>query len=198
MEGKFIIVAAIIGGMCYFLPTKEVIVEAHEIHPHYTELLSHNEALEFIFGEDAQIEKEKITLDEDTREEIEEEMGFDFNLRYDKEFDFYIAKKEGKIFRYAAIQTVPGKVGPLTFIIGLTPDGKVYDLAVMSYNEEHQKELAEENFLGQFKGKSINDDLKLGRDIQGISETPISSREMTHGVKKILYVFKTVFLDKEE
>jgi Na+-translocating ferredoxin:NAD+ oxidoreductase RnfG subunit len=178
----------------YALSEKEQLAKAH---PHYSELLTHDEALEFIFGKDAQIEEKKVVLDEDTKEEIEEDMGFNFDPKYDKEFDFYIGKKDGKIFRYAAIEIVPGKWGPITFIIGFTPDGKVYDLAIMSYSEIRGRPAAKRIFLNQYKGKTIKSRLRLRRDIHAISGATITSRGITRGVKKMLYVFNYVFLAKE-
>jgi Na+-translocating ferredoxin:NAD+ oxidoreductase RnfG subunit len=195
MRLKVFMISILLGVMITFLSVKEALSKAH---PHYTVLLTHDEALEFIFGKDAQIEEKKVVLDEDTKEEIEEEMGFKFDPKYDKQFDFYIGKKDGKIFRYAAIDIVPGKWGPITFVIGFTPDGKVYDLAIMSYSEIRGRPAAKRVFLNQYKGKSINSPLKLKRDIHGISGATITSRGMTHGVKKMLYVFNTVFLEGEE
>jgi Na+-translocating ferredoxin:NAD+ oxidoreductase RnfG subunit len=180
---------------CYALSEKEQLARAH---PRYTELLSHDEALEFIFGKDAQIEEKKVTLDEDTREELEDEMGFNFDPKYDKEFDFYIGKKDGNIFRYAAIEIVPGKWGPITFVIGFTPEGKVYDLAIMSYSEIRGRPARKRIFLDQYKGKSIKSRLRLKRDIHAISGATITSRGVTRGVKKMLYVFNASFLEKPE
>jgi len=178
----------------YSLSEKEQLAKAH---PRYTELLTHDEALEFIFGKDTEIEEKKIVLDEDTREEIEEEMGFKFDLRYDKDFDFFIGRKDSKIFRYAAIEIVPGKWGPITFVIGFTPEGKVYDLAIMAYSEIRGRPAKKRIFLDQYKGKSIKSRLRLKRDIHGISGATITSRGMTHGVKKMLYVFNYVFLEDQ-
>lgn len=191
----FIFLAGVTIMPVYALTEKEKLARAH---PHFTELITHDEALEFIFGKDVQIEEKKVVLDEDTREEIEEEMGFNFDFKYDKEFDFFIGKKEGKIFRYAAIDIVAGKWGPITYIIGFTPEGKVYDLAIMSYSEIRGRPARKRIFLNQYKGKTIKSRLKLKRDIHGISGATITSRGMTHGVKKMLYVFNYVFLENEE
>jgi len=179
----------------FALSEKEQLAKAH---PHYTELLSHDEALEFIFGKDAQIEEKKVVLDEDTRYEIEAEMGFNFDLRYDKDFDFFIGRKDSKIFRYAVIEIVPGKWGPITFIIGFTPEGKVYDLAIMAYSEIRGRPAKKRIFLDQYKGKTIKSRLRLKREIHGISGATITSRGITRGVKKMLYVFNYEFLENEE
>jgi len=125
-------------------------------------------------------------------------MGFKFDKRYDKDFDFYIGKKDGKIFRYGAIETVPGKWGPIKFVIGFTPKGKVYDLSIISYSEIRGRPAKKRIFLDQYKGKTIKSRMRLKREIHAISGATITSRGMTNGVKKMLYVFNAVFLEEDD
>ena len=51
----------------FALTEKEKLAKAH---PRYAELLNHDEALEFIFGKNVQIEEKEVVLDEEDRKSV--------------------------------------------------------------------------------------------------------------------------------
>jgi hypothetical protein len=48
-----------------------------------------------------------------------------------------------------------GKHQPITFMVGVQPDGKVADVAVMVYRESYGGQVRYARFLAQFTGKTL-------------------------------------------
>lgn len=157
------------------------------------------EALKLILPGAKKIKKEAKTLSEKQKKKIEEEAGVEFHKDFDKEFKFFKGlSAKGEIVGYASEDKVPGKWGPIEFMIGFSPTGEVTDIVVLSLSERRGRPVKERKFLSQFVGKTVADPLKLKKDIRGIAGATISSRGMTEGIKKALYVFKELYLPKEK
>ena len=63
----------------------------------------------------------------------------------------------------------------------------------MSYQEKRGRPIARMSFLQQYRGKSLDDTLEVGRDIVGISGATISSRAATFEVKKALVLYNEIY-----
>lgn len=103
---------------------------------------------------------------------------------------FYIGSTDGKIDGYAVILRELGKHLPITFIVAITPDGKIQDIHVMSFWELRGGEVKERRFLRQYIGKKKTDPIELGKDIDGISGATLSCRAANTAVKKALKIWE--------
>jgi hypothetical protein len=72
--------------------------------------------------------------------------------------------------------------------VALNPDGTIKTVAVMDLKAEKPQEMATEEFLGQFAGKSSRT-LRFGEDINAVSGATESSRTVLIAVKVIVAVF---------
>ena len=88
----------------------------------------------------------------------------------------------GTIFVLDAI----GQSLPITFAIGVKPDGTLHELQVMVYREPHGDEIHERRFRAQFAGKKLQDPLVVGKDIDAISGATISSNSAAYAARKAL------------
>ena len=79
-----------------------------------------------------------------------------------------------------------GKYRPITFMVGVTPQLTVRDVAVMVYRESRGGDVKRKRFLSQYRGKSTRDPIDVGRDIINISGATISVRSVNAGVKRVL------------
>ena len=111
---------------------------------------------------------------------------------------FYIGESEGKTTGAAYIINQPGKHAPLLIIIGIEPDGKVRDVAIMQYREQRGRPVKERHFLKQYIGKTSRSPLKVGKDIDAVTGATTSSRAVTIAVKKALILYEVLFLRSEE
>lgn len=110
------------------------------------------------------------------------------------EFTFYFGIKDGKKVSVAIIEKQPGKWGPIEYIVALDMEGKIQNLAVMSYVEKRGKPIAKRLFLKQFIGKSSKDKFRVKKDIRAISGATISSRSACFAVKKVTVLYEELYL----
>ena len=99
----------------------------------------------------------------------------------------------GRLQGYALVTDERGKYRPITFMVGITPDFRVMDAAVMIYRESRGGEVQRTRFLSQYRGKTARDPIQINRDIINISGATISVRSMNAGVRKTLQVARMAF-----
>ena len=156
------------------------------------EYLSREEALLEVFPRSANYVEETIVLDEVQIRQAEEtlyrkiaEQTVDVTLCYDE---------EGRFLGYAVVSDEQGKYRPITFVVGVEPDFTVSKVAIMVYREDRGGEVRMPRFLYQYRGKSLDDPLRVNRDIVNISGATISVRAITDGVKKVLFLVTQHFV----
>lgn len=91
------------------------------------------------------------------------------------------------------VQVVPrGFGGPILMAVGITPDGEVAGVAVISHRETPGlgSGAAEPRWLAQFRGKGARDPLVVGEDIDAVSGATRSSKAVTAGVREALEVYR--------
>lgn len=96
--------------------------------------------------------------------------------------------KDGKIIGWAVELDEPGKNKPITFLAGIDSQGKVLDVYVLEFRDLFGSEIKRRSFLKQFRDKSVNDPLTVGRDIDGVTQATISSNSAARAVKKALRI----------
>lgn len=115
----------------------------------------------------------------------------------------YIAKKGGQIVGYAVpVTTSKGFGGAISMIVGFTPDGAVYNTAVVSHQETPGlgAKITDPNqpFIKQWKGLNlINGSVKIavkkdGGDIDAITASTISSRAFCDAMQQAADIFNSI------
>lgn len=97
---------------------------------------------------------------------------------------------------WAIITEEIGKFKPITFIVKVSPEGKVEKVEVLVYREPVGVEVRKQRFARQFKGKTAKDRLRINRDILNITGATMSVQAMTAGVKKALVILDELYLKK--
>jgi len=100
----------------------------------------------------------------------------------------YEVKVDGKRIGWV-VQVAPrGYGGPIVFDVGINTKGEIVGVSVISIKETPGlgQNVMEPEFTDQFTGKMVNDNLKVGKDIDGLTGATISSDAMALGVKKAL------------
>ena len=109
----------------------------------------------------------------------------------------FIARKQEQIIGYAVICEEIGRHRPITFIVGVTPEGKVKDVAILAYRESQGDEVRHKSFLAQFTGKSLANPIMQHQDIRNVSGATLSVRALARGVRKALAVIEAAYLKPE-
>ena len=112
---------------------------------------------------------------------------------YNEEGHYYKATDGDRLVGYAIESTTVGFGGKLSLIVGVTPDGVVYNTSVLSQNETPglgAKCATDQKFMNQWKGfdpsvkklRVKND----GGDVDAITASTITSRAYTLAVENAL------------
>ena len=97
-------------------------------------------------------------------------------------------RRDEEVVGYVIFDAQVGQHEPIDFAVQLSTEGVVLRQEVVSYRERYGSQVRDERFRGQFVGKSMADELKVGRDVKIVSGATYSSRAMTVGVKRALFV----------
>lgn len=92
----------------------------------------------------------------------------------------------GKLIAWVIVDEVIGKHELITYATGISPDGHVLGVEIMSYRESKGDQVRNPKWRALFRGKTVNDPFKLNQDIPNISGATLSSRNITDGVKRLL------------
>lgn len=153
--------------------------------------LTEEQALSFAFPECEEIVTDEFIMTSEEKNNLEKLLA---RRLYEDGFRVYIGKKKGVIQGYAIITEEIGKFHPFTFIVCVTPNGKINNVAVLVYRESRGGEIARKRFLYQFIGKSLKNPIRINKDIINITGATMSVQYMCAGVRKVLAVINEYYL----
>lgn len=105
-------------------------------------------------------------------------------------YTMYKGLAEDKLIGTVVVVDQAGKEGPLQLLLGVKPDGSLYDIAFTVFGEERGKPALSWKYLKQFIGKKASDPIQLGKDVDGVTGASWTSKGVTHAVKKGLCVYQ--------
>jgi electron transport complex protein RnfG len=121
------------------------------------------------------------------------------SAQYNEEGHYYTALDGENLVGYAIESTVVGFGGPLSLMVGITPDGVVYNTSVLSHAETPglgAKCTSDAKFVDQWRGfdpsvkkLSVRKD---GGDVDAITASTITSRAYASAVEAALNTFNTL------
>ena len=114
-------------------------------------------------------------------------------------YNYYKAVQGDRTVGYAVISTVGGFGGPLTLMVGVTPEGVVYNTSVLSHTETPglgAKCNTDAKFMAQWEGfdpsAKILSVKKDGGDVDAITASTITSRAYALAVSQARSLVKTL------
>ncbi len=153
--------------------------------------LTPEEAAKLMFPESETIRMEILSITPEQKHQIEERIGWNFP---ETTFDCFIGETKGNVDGWAIIQHTIGKHKPMTYRVGVDPDGEVLNVEVLVYREARGSEVRKERFKHQYEGKSHMDPIRINRDVINISGATMSVRSMSAGVKRTLVIVDELYL----
>lgn len=155
--------------------------------------LTEREALQHALGDAERVRTLSVKIDESAIQRVQEGAGVPLKVGWTRCFQ---GSTKGRIIAYACIDNMIGKERPITYIVRIDhPAGTIGMLEVMEYREAIGGEVNSPQFRGQFAGKSTADPVRLDQDIRNLHGATLSSRGLTNGARKILYLYETVLRD---
>ncbi|MCP4269858.1 MAG: FMN-binding protein [Candidatus Brocadiaceae bacterium] len=153
--------------------------------------LTVEQALKEVFPECDEILYDEFPVSADEKSQLQNKLR---RKIYEDGFVVYVGMKADEVVGYAIITEEVGKFHPYTFIVSVTPKGKINKIAILVYRESRGGEIAKKRFLHQFKGKSLKNRIRINRDIINISGATMSVVTMCKGVKKVLGVIDQFYI----
>jgi electron transport complex protein RnfG len=112
---------------------------------------------------------------------------------------YYVSSSAGTPAAYAIQSSTVGFSGPLTLMVGITADGKIYNTSVLSHSETPglgAKCATDEPFMMQFEGFDPAEKIlavkKDGGDLDAITASTITSRAYALAIQNALAAFQTI------
>lgn len=100
------------------------------------------------------------------------------------------AHRDGVAVGKVVIDQVIGKHDFITFAVGISTNGAVRGVEIVSYREVYGGEVRNERWRRQFVGKRRGDPLRFPLDIMNITGATLSCRHVTDGVRRILVLLE--------
>ena len=172
----------------WLLPLATVSIQVYAV-----DYLSAAETQKIIFPEANAFVDHKIHLTSEQKDRIKKLSGV--RQRWDEQAVWRV-EQDGMFKGWFIVDDVVGKHEFITYGLGLTPDGHVIGIEIMSYRETHGGEIMQEEWRDHFKGKTLNDKFKLDVDVPNISGATLSCRNVTDGIKRLLALQKVVLRDE--
>ena len=118
---------------------------------------------------------------------------------YEEDHNYFTAYDGDRVVGYAIVSTSMGFGGALTLMVGVTPDGVVYNTSVLEHSETPglgAKCNTDAKFMSQWKGfdpsvKKLTV-TKDGGDVDAITASTITSRAYAQAVENALNKFKEI------
>jgi Na+-translocating ferredoxin:NAD+ oxidoreductase RnfG subunit len=153
--------------------------------------LSEDEGVKIILPKSERIRKDVIKLSPEKKAQIEERIGWKFP---EQSFEVYIGETGTKVDGYALVQNTIGKHKPMTYLVGVDGRGQVSDVELLVFRESRGSEIRQKRFNAQYEGKTVNDPVRINKDITNISGATMSVRSMSAGIKRVLVLVDEFYL----
>jgi Na+-translocating ferredoxin:NAD+ oxidoreductase RnfG subunit len=145
-------------------------------------------ALELAFPDADRVETDTRVLSKAEVAAVEQTSRSKLDTRIAK---FYVAWKGDAVIGYAFIDVHTVRTLPEAFMVVLDPDGTTRSVRVLAFHEPLDY-LPTDRWYEQFQRKSLDDPLRLGRDIHAIAGATLSARAVTRSVRRVLALFRIV------
>ena len=102
------------------------------------------------------------------------------------------AQSKGKLAGWFFIDQVIGKHELITYALGINPDGSIRQVQVLEYLENYGSQVRYPRWRDQFVGKTVKDPVSIESDIENITGATLSSRHLTDGIRRLLFLHQAV------
>jgi hypothetical protein len=97
----------------------------------------------------------------------------------------------GRVLGHAWIDVHTVRTHPEALLVLLSPEGEVRRVLLLAFHEPEEY-LPPERWLRGFEGRRLDEDLRLGRDVDGISGATLTSRAVTASVRRALALHRVL------
>jgi len=146
--------------------------------------LTEEQAPSAVFPDAESFQREVVPVSVDLQSRLRARFGGAEPSVWEDAYVTFRALRGGHVIGHAVIVEEIGKHRPITFVVGVRPDGRISDVAVMAYREAYGGEVRSRRFLVQYRDKSGADRLQPHDDIKNIAGATLSVEAAGRAVKK--------------
>ncbi len=147
------------------------------------------DAIHAVYGEDAKIEKKNVLLTVDKADRVYRQAKM---KKGGKIFRTFTVRKNGKVIAYAILISRIVRTKDAAVLYMISPEGVIDGVEVIAFNEPPEY-TPTKTYVDQFKGKSAQDTLRVGKDIPTVTGATMGARNVTDGARLALAVFEMLF-----
>jgi thiamine biosynthesis lipoprotein len=157
--------------------------------------LTREQALKLVFPNGERVLERVVELNEAERARVEERYGGSVSPRQ----TLFVGARDGAVTGFAMILTEITKTLPATFIVSVSPEGSVTEVAVMSHEDHIGTDCRRKRFLDQFRGKTNGHQITVPNGgIQKVSGATLSCQSVARGVRKAVAIVQVRFVERPE
>src|SRR5262249_89526 len=132
------------------LMTQAAGILPRDVHAQEGMFLTEATAPAAVFPQATIFERTVVPSSPELRAQIQTQLGTLRPSLWEPEYIIFTSKQRDGLLGYGVIVEEIGKSRPITFIVGVRPDGKVAEVAIMAYREPYGGEVRYPRFLAQY------------------------------------------------
>jgi FMN-binding domain len=146
--------------------------------------LTEDQAPRAVFRDAERVERTEVASSAALRARMDEHLRGTAVSVWEPRYVVFHVERAGVRLGDAVVVEEIGKHRPITFVVGIRPDGTIEDVAVMAYREAYGGEIRQQRFLAQYRGKGATDDLKPYGAIKNVAGATLSVEAASRAVRK--------------
>ncbi len=150
------------------------------------------DALHAVYGDDVEITKKNVLLTVEKANAVYKQAQMKPG---GKIFRTFTVTKAAKPVAYAVLVSRVVRTKDAAVLYMITPEGVIDAVEVIAFNEPPEY-TPTKAYVEQFKGKSAQDTLRVGKDIPTVTGATMGARNVTDGARLALAVFDMLFREK--
>ena len=103
----------------------------------------------------------------------------------------YVVRNGDDIAGYAYLDKHMVRTMPQTLMVAVDADGTLVGIKVLAFREPAEY-MAREGWMQQFHGKQVKDELRMKKNIDGITGATLTSRAVTQCARRILVIHQVL------
>jgi Na+-translocating ferredoxin:NAD+ oxidoreductase RnfG subunit len=152
--------------------------------------LTQDEALRLAFPEPATIERHTAFLDEKELEQVRELAGPGVEMDQ-AVVTYYVGAREGAPLGAAYFDVHRVRTLPEVLMIVVTPEEKIERIEVLKFSEPPEYRAAPQ-WIAQFQGRALGDDLSLKGAIRNMTGASLTSQAVTRAARRVLALQRVI------
>jgi len=149
------------------------------------------EAMELAFGAGAKVEKLSLFPMELQSQKIRQLARVN---KVPSLFTFYVVQEQGKVLKYAAIESHQVRTKPETLLVVLNALGELEEVHTLAFHEPAEYQPSE-RWYAQLYALAL-EELSFNRSVQGITGATLSSRAALDSVRLVLAMYQVMIEEK--